>query len=359
MQAPDAQWHRTVLQIRRTIEIESSLVKLPVDRVNPVYGRSSLSLKEAPVARDELPVLPAHPAGDRFGRDRSALRLPDFLKKQVGKGSAVRAVKQILRQGQLTTVCEEARCPNLAECFSHRTATFMIMGADCTRACGFCAVGTARPKPLDPAEPGRVAESAAALGLEHVVITSVNRDDLADGGSHHMRATVEAVHRRLPDAAIEVLTPDFCGSMDDVSVVAEGPLDVYNHNVETIPRLYARVRPRARYEWSLGVLEHVATQFPEVAVKSGLMVGFGEERDEVFKLLDDLAAVGVDIVTIGQYLRPSLTHVPVVQYLTEEAYQVYIDYGTKAGFKHVFAGPFVRSSYNASEALRAAREKTP
>ncbi len=313
--------------------------------------------EEGPLPRDELPVLQAHPPGDRFGRNRSALRLPDFLKKQVGKGDAVSAVKRILRKGQLTTVCEEARCPNLAECFSHRTATFMIMGADCTRACGFCAVGTARPGPLNPDEPRNVAESAAALGLEHVVITSVNRDDLEDGGAHHIKATIEAVKELLPESAIEALTPDFCGSMRDVSVVASAPLDVYNHNVETISRLYPRVRPRARYEWSLGVLEHVSKEFPEMATKSGFMVGFGEQRDEVFKLMDDLVSVGVDIVTIGQYLRPSLKHVPVVEYLTEPAYDVYIEYGKQLGFKHVYAGPFVRSSYNASEALRAAKER--
>lgn len=311
------------------------------------------------MSRDELPVIQAHPGDDRFGRDRSALRLPDFLKKRIGKGDAVRSVKRMLRQSELVTVCEEARCPNLAECFAHRTATFMVMGADCTRACGFCAVGTAVPKPLDPDEPRRVAESAAALGLEHVVITSVNRDELDDGGSHHIRQTVEAVRARLPDAAIEVLTPDFCGSLEDVSVVASSGLDVYNHNVETVPRLYKRVRPKARYAWSLGVLGHVARHHPDLTVKSGLMVGLGETRDEVFELMEDLASVGVDIVTIGQYLRPSLIHVPVVEYLKEEAYAVYREYGAELGFKHVFAGPFVRSSYNAAEALRMARGNSP
>ncbi len=307
------------------------------------------------MSRDALPVLPAHPPGDRFGRDRAALRLPPFLRRPVGRGEEVRAVKRLMRRQKLHTVCEEARCPNLAECFRHGTATFMIMGENCTRACGFCAVGTAVPAPLDPDEPANVAEAAAALGLEHVVITSVNRDELPDGGSAHFRATVEAVRARLPDAAIEVLTPDFCGDREAVRRVASAPLDVYNHNVETVPRLYARVRPRARYPWSLGVLKQVAEEHPDVVVKSGLMVGLGETRDEVFALMDDLREAGVSIVTMGQYLRPSIRHVPVVEYLREEAYAIYREYGAALGFDHVFAGPFVRSSYNAAEALRHAR----
>ena len=305
--------------------------------------------------REELPVLPAHPEGDRFGRDRQALRLPEFLRRPIGRGDDVRGVRQLMRREGLHTVCEEAKCPNLAECFANRTATFLIMGKDCTRACGFCAVGTAVPKPLDPSEPERVAQASAELGLEHVVITSVNRDELPDGGAAHFRATVDAVHARLPQAAIEVLTPDFCGDLTAVEQVAAGPLAVYNHNVETVPRLYRRVRPRARYDWSLSVLNYVATTHPQVVVKSGLMVGLGETRDEVFALLADLRQAGVQVVTIGQYLRPSLTHVPVVEWLTEEAYAVYRAHGEALGFAHVFAGPFVRSSYSAAEALRHAR----
>ncbi len=305
---------------------------------------------------EALPVLPAHPPDDRFGRDRAALRLPDFLRRSVGKGEQVRAVKGLMRRSGLHTVCEEARCPNLAECFAHRTATFLIMGNDCTRACGFCAVGTAKPAALDPAEPASVAEAAAELGLAHVVITSVNRDDLPDGGSAHFRATIDAVAARLPDAAVEVLTPDFMGDAEAVRRVAEGPLSVFNHNVETVPRLYRRVRPRARYARSLAVLGQVKRERPALTVKSGLMVGLGETRDEVFALMDDLRATGVDVVTIGQYLRPSLKHVPVVEYLRPEAYAVYREHGAALGFAHVFAGPFVRSSYNAAEALRHATE---
>jgi len=260
-----------------------------------------------------------------------------------------------MRRQKLHTVCEEARCPNLAECFAQRTATFMIMGENCTRACGFCAVGTAVPAPLDPDEPRHVAEAAAELGLQHVVITSVNRDELPDGGSAHFRATVEAVRAILPGSAIEVLTPDFCGDAEAVRRVASAPLDVFNHNVETVPRLYARVRPRARYRWSLGVLKQVADEHPGVVVKSGLMLGLGETVDEVFALMDDMREAGVRIVTMGQYLRPSVRHVPVVEYLREAAYAVYRDHGASLGFDHVFAGPFVRSSYNAAEALRHAR----
>ena len=304
------------------------------------------------MSRDALPVIQGHPDDDRFGRDRAALRLPEFLRKKIGKGEAVRAVKHLLRDQSVVTVCEEARCPNLAECFKHRTATFMIMGADCTRACGFCAVGTARPAALDHSEPERVAESAFRLGLEHVVITSVNRDDLGDGGAQHFRDTVDAVARRLPDSAIEVLTPDFCGDLDAVGTVASGPLAVFNHNVETVEALYSRVRPRANYQQSLDVLQYVEKTYPSVVVKSGFMVGLGETKDAVFKLLDDMRAHGVHIVTIGQYLRPSLKHVPVAEYLKPEAYDVYKDYGERLGFRHVFAGPFVRSSYNAAEALR-------
>ena len=309
--------------------------------------------------RDELPVINAHPAGDRFGRDRKALRLPSFLKKQQGKGTAVHALKSQLRRNGLVTVCEEAKCPNLAECFRAKTATFMVMGADCTRACGFCAVGTAKPAPLDPGEPDRVAASAEEMGLRHVVITSVNRDELPDGGAQHIRDTVDAVRRRLPDADIEVLTPDFCGDLEAVSVVAKGPLSVYNHNIETVPRLYARVRPRARYDWSLDVLGHVATEFPHLKVKSGFMVGLGETQEEVLHMMTDLKAAGVHIVTIGQYLRPSLKHVPVVHYYRPEAYEVFVAHGRALGFEHVFAGPFVRSSYNAAEALLHAKKASP
>jgi lipoic acid synthetase len=308
-----------------------------------------------PPRGEALPVLPGHPENDRFGRDREALRKPEFLLRPVGKGEAVAGLKRRLRAGGLNTVCEEARCPNLGECFAQGTATFMVMGRDCTRACGFCAVGTARPAPLDPDEPARVAQAAFDMGLSHVVVTSVNRDDLPDGGAAHLRAVLEALRARLPAATLEMLTPDFCGDLDAVHTVASGPLDVFNHNVETVPRLYPRVRPKARHDRSLAVLQSVAQTLPDRVVKSGFMVGLGETPDEVRTLMDDLRAHGVRIVTIGQYLRPSLVQVPVVEYLREEAYEVYREHGRTLGFDHVFAGPFVRSSYNAAEALRHAR----
>ena len=229
------------------------------------------------------------------------------------------------------------------------------MGENCTRACGFCAVGTAIPAALDPTEPDRVAESALALDLKHVVVTSVNRDDLADGGAEHMFRTVTAIKTRLPDSDVEVLTPDFNGNMASVHRVAKSPLAVYNHNVETVPRLYSRVRPRADYERSLQVLVEAKKANPSLTTKSGIMVGLGETQAEVVSVMKDLAELKVDVVTIGQYLRPSLTHVPVVDYLLPEAYAVYQEIGLKLGFRHVFAGPFVRSSYNAAEALRRAQ----
>jgi lipoyl synthase len=305
----------------------------------------------------EIATLSGHPLNDRFGKDRSALRLPDFLRRPTGKGEKVRAVRRLMKSTALNTVCEEAKCPNLSECFSQKTATFMIMGKDCTRACSFCAVGTARPKALDTKEPHRVAKAAAQLELKHVVITSVNRDDLPDGGAYHMKATVEAVHEYLPQASIEVLTPDFMGDMAMVDVVASSKgLSVFNHNIETVARLYPRVRHKALYQRSLDVLQRVAIHYQHLTVKSGMMVGLGEKKLEVFSLMEDLRQHGVHIMTLGQYLRPSLKHVPVVEYLKEEAYLVYESRGLLLGFEHVFAGPFVRSSYHAAEALAHAQK---
>ena len=321
----------------------------------------SAETQESKLGREalQLPVLPAHPAEDRFGRDRAALRLPAFLRRPIGRGEQVAALRRRLGARKLHTVCEEARCPNLDECFRNRTATFMLMGADCTRACGFCAVGTGTPRPLDPAEPESVAEAAAEMELEHVVLTSVNRDDLPDGGAAHLRAALEAIHRRCPDASLEILTPDFCGDLDAVRLVAEGPLDVYNHNLETVERLQRRVRPRASYERSLEVLAAAKATRSELVTKSGIMVGLGERPEEVRTLMEDLRAVGVTIMTIGQYLRPGLRQLPVVEYLKPEAYEIYRAWGLELGFDHVFAGPFVRSSYHAGEALREAqRPKT-
>ncbi len=296
-----------------------------------------------------------HPKNDRFGRDRNALRLPDFLKRKTGKGEAVRNVKRMLRSQSVTTVCEEAKCPNLAECFAQKTATFMIMGPQCTRACGFCAVTTAPTKALDPSEPEAVAQSAHTLGLTHVVVTSVNRDDLPDGGAFHFAQTVHAIKRKCPDAQIEVLVPDFCGDRKALDVLLDSPIDIFNHNVETVARLYRRVRNRADYQRSLDCLAHASQYRPELVIKSGLMVGLGETNHEVLHLMQDLKAHHVNIITIGQYLRPSLKHVPVSRYLRPEAYETFVAFGEAIGVDHVFAGPFVRSSYHAAEAFQAVK----
>ena len=300
--------------------------------------------------------LAGHPQNDRFGRDRSALRLPRFLQRSVGKGDAVRDVKRLLRENTVQTVCEEAKCPNLAECFEHKTATFIIMGPECSRACGFCAVTTGKTRPLDPSEPERIAQSAKALGLKHVVITSVNRDDLSDGGAAHFRETIEKVRETCPASKIEALVPDFCGDVDSIDILLGSPLDVFNHNVETIERLYSRVRHRADYRRSLSVLSRAKRSRTDLVIKSGLMVGLGEKDSEIMKLLKDLRDCGTDIVTIGQYLRPSLRHLPVDRYLKEEAYEKFVVFGQSIGLKSVFAGPFVRSSYHAAEAFEKTQQ---
>jgi lipoic acid synthetase len=271
----------------------------------------------------------------------------------VGKGNAVRSVKRMLRTQAVTTVCEEAKCPNLAECFSKNTATFMIMGPQCTRACGFCAVTTAPTKPLDPNEPESVANSAKALGLTHVVVTSVNRDDLPDGGAAHFARTVTAIKKACPSVQVEVLVPDFCGDDSALDTIIDSPIDVFNHNVETVQRLYTRVRPRADYQRSLDCLVRARNRRPDLSIKSGLMVGLGETDHEILRVMQDLKAHEVDIITIGQYLRPSLKHVPVDRYLKPEAYQQFVAFGEAIEVAHVFAGPFVRSSYNAAEAYEA------
>jgi lipoic acid synthetase len=250
-------------------------------------------------------------------------------------------------------VCESAKCPNIGECFSHRTATFMILGSACTRNCTFCAVEHADPQPVDPDEPDRVAAAAAELGLRHVVVTSVTRDDLPDGGAEHFAQTIRAVRARLPEASVEVLTPDFEGREGDMAAVAAAGPDVYNHNVETVPRLYSRVRPEAEYARSLHLLEYVKRSCAQSVTKSGLMVGLGETDAEVVDVLRDLRAVGCDSITVGQYLRPSPRHLPVERYVPPEQFAEYARAATELGFGHVASAPFVRSSYNAAEAWAA------
>ncbi|MCX6599931.1 MAG: lipoyl synthase [Acidobacteria bacterium] len=284
-------------------------------------------------------------------RPEAGPRLPDFLRKSATHFESLTALKKDLRALNLHTVCESARCPNIHECFHRGAATFMILGNLCTRGCTFCSVPKFNPRkqesPLDPDEPAHVARMAATMKLRYVVITSVNRDDLADGGSTHFAATVTAVQQALPAAQVEVLTPDFDGNLDAVARVLDVAPDVFNHNMETIARLYRSVRPQAKYQQSLDVLKFAKQHRPQALTKSGLMVGLGEKFDEVCRLLEDLRAADTDIATIGQYLQPSRKNRRVTRHVPPEEYERWREYGLSIGFKNVFAGPFVRSSYMA------------
>ncbi len=287
-------------------------------------------------------------------------RLPAWLRQPQSHHESVQTLKRHLRGRRLHTVCESARCPNIHECFHRGTATFMILGDLCTRGCGFCAVPKSRPGaralPPDAAEPANVARMAAAMGLSHVVITSVNRDDLPDGGSTHFAETILEVRRALPRARIEVLTPDFCGRLEDVRRVLDASPDVFNHNIETVERLYRKVRPQAVYGRSLEVLAEAKRYRPDILTKSGLMVGLGETSSEVERALADLRAARVDVVTIGQYLQPTRRNLKVSEYVTPEKFDAYRTMAVGLGFRAVFSGPLVRSSYMAGEVWAAAWE---
>jgi lipoyl synthase len=278
-------------------------------------------------------------------------RLPAWLRKPRTHFESVHRLKSELRERRLHTVCESARCPNIHECFHRGAATFMILGNLCTRGCGFCSVPKGSPAKrefsLDPAEPAHVADMASRMNLRYVVITSVNRDDLPDGGSHHFAETVRRVREALPYAQVEVLTPDFCGDLSAVARVLEAGPHVFNHNIETIARLYRRVRPQADYAQSLRVLRFAKHYHPGALTKSGFMAGLGECVEEVHELLRDILAAGVDVATIGQYLQPTRRNLPVAEYVTPAQFDAYRDYGLALGFKMVFSGPFVRSSYMA------------
>ncbi len=290
---------------------------------------------------------------------RPAKRLPEWLRKPQTHFVSVHDLKQGFRALDLHTVCESARCPNLHECFHRGTAAFMILGNLCTRGCGFCSVPKGSPArqafALDPAEPANVARMAAGMRLRYVVITSVNRDDLPDGGSSHFAATVREVRRALPAARIEVLTPDFCGDTDAVARVLDAGPDVFNHNMETVARLYRRVRPQADYRRSLRVLEFGRRYRAEALTKSGLMAGLGERPEEVERLLGDLRGAGVDVATIGQYLQPSRRNLPVAEFVPPERFEAWRQFGMAIGFKMVFSGPLVRSSYMADAVSEQAR----
>ena len=277
-----------------------------------------------------------------------ARRLPPWLKRRWPEPAEVEAVLALLRELRLETVCQQAHCPNLGECFARRTATFMILGRVCTRNCTFCAVEGGSPMPPDPGEPERVAEAVLRLGLSHVVVTSVTRDDLPDGGSSQFARTVEAVRRRC-HARAEVLTPDFGGSWPDVDGVLDSRPDVFNHNIETVPRLYSEVRPQADYDRSLAVLSRATERGGGCVVKSGLMVGLGETREELVRSLRDLLDAGCESLTIGQYLRPSPAHLPVARYLRPQEFEELKEAALRLGFRAVASAPFVRSSYHAAE----------
>ena len=287
---------------------------------------------------------PARVAGPIVNR-----RIPEWLTIKLPKRQGIEEVEGLMRRSGLVTVCEEARCPNLGECWSKKTATFMILGDTCTRACRFCAVKTGKGGALDADEPRHVAESAAILGLKHTVVTSVNRDELPDGGSRHFAETIHWLRRLLPETIIEVLTPDFLGNKANIQTVVDAKPHVFNHNIETVPRLYRQVRPQARYARSLQLLQYVKAADPSIYTKSGMMVGLGETKEEVVALLEDLKAYDVDAVTIGQYLKPGKNYLDVVEYVHPDVFAEYKEIGEAMGFLFVASGPFVRSSYNAKE----------
>ncbi len=295
-----------------------------------------------------LPVLQPDPQPAPEGRK------PAWLKVRAPGGPNYLRLKALLRQQDLHTVCEEARCPNIGECWEERTATFLILGDVCTRRCGFCAVAHGRPTWEDWEEPDRVGRAVAGLGLAHVVVTSVNRDDLADGGAGIFARTIRAIRREAPGCRVEVLIPDFQGSAAALETVLEARPDVLSHNIETVPRLYRQVRPGSRYERSLELFERACRHPTSPVTKSGMMLGLGERREEVAATMADLRAVGVQLLTLGQYLRPSARHLPVARYVPPEEFQALARLGEALGFRHVEAGPLVRSSYHAGRQAQAA-----
>jgi lipoyl synthase len=281
-------------------------------------------------------------------------RKPEWLKIKLNTGENFKEIKSMMRSKTLHTVCEEAKCPNIHECWANRTATFMILGDICTRACRFCAVTTGRPTELDLQEPGRVAEAAEQMNLQHCVITSVARDDLADGGASVFAATIRAVREKLPLCSVEVLIPDFMGNEEALRIVLEAKPDILNHNVETVERLSDTVRAKAKYDRTLTLLARSKQIAPSIPTKSSIMVGVGEEWDEILQTMDDLRKMDCNILTIGQYLQPSLKHLTVKKYYTPQEFQLLKEEGLKRGFSHVESGPLVRSSYHAHEQVKSA-----
>jgi lipoic acid synthetase len=306
------------------------------------------------MADDLLQIRNAAHAADRPARK------PPWLKVRLSHGPEVNETRKLMRRQGLHTVCEEAACPNLGECWAKKHATVMILGSVCTRACAFCNVATGVPDPVDAAEPEHLAAAVRELGLEHVVVTSVDRDDLEDGGAGHFARCIEALRRAAPDTTVEVLTPDFRRKPGALERVVDAGPDVFNHNCETVPRLYRRIRPGASYEHSVGLLANAKRRDPSLFTKSGIMVGLGERFEEVHALMDDLRAADVDFLTIGQYLRPTLRHAPVDRYVEPDEFDALAAAARERGFLLVSASPLTRSSYHAGEdfaRLRVARER--
>lgn len=304
-----------------------------------VQGRRDVkSLKgESKVSRIPIKIEPTQPK-----------RKPEWIRAKSHGDPKVQHIKDMLREHQLHTVCEEAACPNLGECFSHGTATFLIMGNICTRRCPFCDVAHGRPDPLDENEPQHLAKTIAAMQLKHVVITSVDRDDLRDGGADHFVQCIDEVRRQSPQTDIEILVPDFRGRMDvALDILTQSPPDIFNHNLETIPRLYKAARPGSDYQWSLDLIRRFQAMHPDVPTKSGLMLGLGETLDEVKQVMQDLRDHGCRMLTLGQYLQPSRHHLPVDRFVTPEEFDELGRAGKEMGFDHVASGPMVRSSYHA------------
>ena len=301
------------------------------------------------------PNSPARHPEKQHRPDNPVPRKPEWLRVKAPSGETTASVAALMRSKNLHTVCEEASCPNLSSCWAQKHATFMIMGDTCTRACGFCNVKTGLPGSLDVAEPLHVAEATAAMGLEHVVVTSVDRDDLADGGARHFALTIEALRRIAPQTTIEVLTPDFLRKDGAAELVIDARPDVFNHNLETVPRLYHSVRPGARYYASLRLLERVKERDPSIFTKSGLMVGLGEEKDEIIQVMDDMRSAGVDFITIGQYLAPSRKHAALQRFWTPDEFAALKAIAQSKGFLMVASSPLTRSSFHAGEDFQKLR----
>ena len=300
---------------------------------------------KAKTARIPIKVVPSQP-----------LAKPEWIRVRLGQGQRFQEIKNILREHRLHTVCEEATCPNIGECFGKGTATFMILGDLCTRRCPFCDVAHGKPLPPDPDEPVNLARTIAALKLRYVVITSVDRDDLRDGGAHHFADCIAAVRTHSPDTRIEVLVPDFRGRLEPaLDMLSQAVPDVMNHNLETVPRLYRRARPGADYSHSLTLLGEFKRRFPQIPTKSGLMVGLGETDDEIVAVMRDLRTHRVDMLTIGQYLQPSAHHLPVARYVEPAVFERYAAAANELGFVHAACGPLVRSSYHADQQAQEAR----